>query len=203
MKCWRSLRLPLLGQMALRLPGATTSKSVFKKEYMYRLSCNPDQILYVAENKTLPGKEDRTYEGEAMGRKLAVVCFEDMDRGLVRRVHRDTTGMHQILLSIAEILLAVGIALPIDPERSDAESECLLEAMYENLEILRFEFSIEPAAPEFHVYAIEDGVNAEAALWFETAAAKRTKMMVARRMQRNGDLVDVDTLEKCWKKHSG
>ena len=111
--------------------------------------------------------------------------------------------MHQILLSIAEILLAVGITLPINPERSDAESECLLEAMYENLEILRFEFSVEPAAPEFHVYAIADGVNAEAALWFDTAPAKRTKMMVARYMQRNGDLVDGDTLEKCWKKRIG
>ena len=97
-------------------------KSVFKKEYMYRLSCNPDQILYVAENKTLPGREDRTYEGEAMGRKLAVVLFEDMDHGLVRRVHRDTTGMHQILLTIADILLTLGVALPEDHERSAADS---------------------------------------------------------------------------------
>ena len=89
----------------------------------------------MAENKTLPGREDRTYDGEAMGRKLAVVFFEDMDRGLVRRVHRDTTGMHQILLTIAEILLTLGVTLPEDHERSAADSECLLEAEYENLTI--------------------------------------------------------------------
>ena len=42
-------------------------KSVFKKGFMYTLSCNPAAILYIAENKTLPGQEDRTYEGEAHG----------------------------------------------------------------------------------------------------------------------------------------
>jgi hypothetical protein len=51
-------------------------KSVFKKGFMYRLSCKPSVVLYIAENKTLAGKEDRTYEGEALGRKLAVVFFE-------------------------------------------------------------------------------------------------------------------------------
>ena len=53
-------------------------KSVFQKGFMYRLALNPAVVLYVAENKTLAGKEDRTYEGEAQGRKLAVVLFEDM-----------------------------------------------------------------------------------------------------------------------------
>ena len=35
-------------------------------------------VLYVAENKTLAGKEDRAYEGEAMGRKMALVFFSKM-----------------------------------------------------------------------------------------------------------------------------
>ena len=43
-------------------------KSVFQKGFMYRVSCNPSVVLYVAENKTLAGKEDRAYEGEAMGK---------------------------------------------------------------------------------------------------------------------------------------
>ena len=50
----------------------------FPKGFMYRLSLNTAVVLYVAENKTLAGNEDRTYEGEAQGRKLAVVLFEDM-----------------------------------------------------------------------------------------------------------------------------
>ena len=50
-------------------------KSVFQKGFMYRVSCNPSVVLYVAENKTLAGKEDRAYEGEAMGRNMALVFF--------------------------------------------------------------------------------------------------------------------------------
>ena len=67
-------------------------KSMFQKGYMYRLSCKPSAILYIADNKTLAGKEDRTYDGEAMGRKMAVVFFEDLEGNLVRLVNRDALG---------------------------------------------------------------------------------------------------------------
>jgi hypothetical protein len=70
-------------------------KSVFKKGFMYKLSCKPSVVLYVVENKTLAGKEDRSYEGEAMGRKLALAFFEQMDNGLVRRVRRDDLVLKQ------------------------------------------------------------------------------------------------------------
>ena len=40
---------------------------------MPQWSCNASVVLYVAENKTLAGKEDRAYEGEAMGRNLVLV----------------------------------------------------------------------------------------------------------------------------------
>ena len=52
-------------------------KSVFKKGFMYKLSSSPSVVFYIAENKTLAGEEDRTYEAEATGRKLAIVFFED------------------------------------------------------------------------------------------------------------------------------
>ena len=108
--------------------------------------------------------------------------------------------MHQILLTIADILLTLGVTLPEDHERSAADSERLLEAEYENLEIMRCACSVEPAAPELHVFTIEDGVHAETALWHEMPEAKRTKMMIARCKQRNGDLLDGDTLEISWKR---
>ncbi len=82
-------------------------KSVFQKGFMYRLSCKPSVILYVAENKTLAGREERSYEGEALGRKMAVVFFEDHG-GLVKRVNRESFGMQQTLLSIAEVLQTIG-----------------------------------------------------------------------------------------------
>ena len=57
-------------------------KSVFQRGFMYRLSCKPSVVLYIAENKTLAEKENRTYDEEAMGRKFAIVFFEDGDEGL-------------------------------------------------------------------------------------------------------------------------
>ena len=44
-------------------------KNVLQKGFMYRVSLKPSVVLYVAENKTLKGKDDRAYEGEALGRK--------------------------------------------------------------------------------------------------------------------------------------
>ena len=114
-------------------------KSAFQKGMTYKISCRPSVILYIAENKTLAGKEDRTYEGEALGRKMAIVFFEDAPGGLVRRVHRESLGMHQQLLSLAEVLQTIGgIAVPPDPARTAADTELLLEAQYQHLEILRY-----------------------------------------------------------------
>ena len=50
-------------------------KSVFRKGLMYRVSQKPDTILYVSENKTLAGKEDKSLEGEAAGRKMVMTGF--------------------------------------------------------------------------------------------------------------------------------
>ena len=98
-------------------------KSVFQKGFMYRVSCNPSVVLYVAENKTLAGKEDRAYEGEAMGRKMALVFFEDADAGMVRRVDTGLVGMKQELLTLAELLQTLGgIVAPADPERTAAQT---------------------------------------------------------------------------------
>ena len=74
---------------------------------MYKLSCKPSVVLYVVENKTLAGQEDKSYEGEAMGRKLALAFFEQMDNGLVRRVHRGDLVLKQDLLTLAELLQTV------------------------------------------------------------------------------------------------
>ena len=174
-------------------------KSVFTKGFMCRLSCKPSVLLYIAENKTLAGKEDRSYEGEALGRKMAVVFFEDTHGGLIRRVHRETLGMNQVLLSIAEVLQTLGgIAVPADPERTAAQTELLLESQYEHLEVLRFNCSVEPAAPEAHVFHLGDEMQAETALALEVPAEHRTKMMLARCLQRHDEFLDEETLQGAW-----
>ena len=61
-------------------------KQIFNEGFVYRLSINPAVAFYVSENKTLAGREDRGYEGEATGRKLVVSFFEEIEGGLVCRV---------------------------------------------------------------------------------------------------------------------
>ena len=144
-------------------------KTVFKKGFMYKLSCKPSAHFYVAENKTLAGKEDRAYEGEALGRKLAVVFFEAGPGGLFRRVNRETLGMHQELLTLAELLQTVGgIDVPLDPTRTAAQTEVLIESFFQDLEILRIVCSVEPAAPGVHIYSLGLDLNAEAAFALDT-----------------------------------
>ena len=176
-------------------------KSMFHKGYMYRLSCKPSAVLYIAENKTLAGKEDRKYEGEALGRKMAVVFFEDMDGpgDLVRQVNRESHGLHQVLLTIAEVLQTIGgVDVPADPERTASDTELLYERLYEDLEIQRFTAVVEPAAPDPHVFHLEGEVNAEIALAMEVPADHRTKMILSRCLQRNGELHDGETLQDAW-----
>ena len=174
-------------------------KTVFQKNFMYRLSCRPSCVVYIAEHKTLAGKEDRTYEGEAMGRKMAVVFFEDLDGGLVKRVNSESSGMQQVLLTIAELLQTVGgIAIPPDPDRAAAQTELLLESHYQHLEILRYTCTVEPAAPEVHVFHLDNEVNAEISLARELPQEHRAKMVLARCLQRNDDLQPEETLQGAW-----
>ena len=77
----RALRAPrVLGSGPFAVAWRNYMKSIFKPGFMFKLSCRPSAVIYVAENKTLAGKEDRTYEGEATGRKLAFVFNEPMGR---------------------------------------------------------------------------------------------------------------------------
>ena len=174
-------------------------KNVLQKGFMYRVSLKPSVVLYVAENKTLAGKEDRAYEGEALGRKLALVFFEDCDGGLVRRVDRGTLGMQQQLLTLAEILQTIGeVHLPPSADRTAAETELLLESHYQNLELLRFRCTQEHAAPEVHMFTLHDEANAEEAHCMSLKAEQRTKMVLARALQRNDALGEGETLQKAW-----
>ena len=155
-------------------------------------------LLYVAENKTLAGKEDRAYEGEAIGRKLAATFFVEAPLRRAHRLNKDQEAMKPELLTIAEILQAAGFAVPPDPERTAAATELLLEAQYEDLEILRYSCALDEDADEVHVYRLSDEVNAEAALACELPAAQRTKMVLARSLQRGEAFGAGETLERVW-----
>ena len=165
---------------------------------MYRISQKPETLIYVSENKSLAGKEDKAIDGEASGRKLVVTFFEDGDDGLAHRVDREGCALRPQLLNIAEMLQALGFALPPDPERTAATTELLMEAHYQNLTILRFTCTCDTEALEPHVYTLSDDVDAEAAMALELAPDARTKMVLVRCLQRANDLAEDETLERAW-----
>ena len=173
-------------------------KSVFKRGFWYKLSSWPSVFFYVSENKTLAGKEDKNNEGEAYGRKMALAFFEAAGGDIVQRVDKSYEGLKVELLSVAELLQTCGQVLPVDPARSAAESELLLEQQYETLEILRFTGTSETAGDDVHTYCLSEAQNAEEALSVETAPQHRTKMMLARCLERNEALDDQETIQVAW-----
>ena len=172
-------------------------KSIFKPGFMYKFSCAPDVLVYIAESKTLAGKEVRDYEGEALGRKLSVSFFQGAGgiRGLVVPVDPGAVRMQLQLLTIAEILQALGgVHVDPDPSRAASDTELLFEALYENIDIRRLACRDEPEAPRVHTFEVDGEIHAEAALAEENRAKDRTKMMYARCLQRHGLLVLPETL---------
>ena len=101
-------------------------RSVLQKGFMFRISQRPETLVYVSENKSLAGKEDKATDGEASGRKLVVTFFEDGDDGLAHRVDREGCTLRPQLLSIAEILQILGFIVPPDlTELRPTQSSCL------------------------------------------------------------------------------
>ena len=131
--------------------------SVFQKGFMYRVGDSPS-YLYVVENKTLAGREDKSYEDEAVGRKLSLAFFESGEGDLVQRADRSSSGLSQQLLNVAELLQTLGVVvLPPDPDRSSADSELLYEMAYKDLNLQKYKCSVEPGSG-VHLYTLEDEV---------------------------------------------
>ena len=114
-----------------------------------------------------------------------VSFFETIPGGMVRRIIRDGASLHPQLLTIAEIIQACGFQLPMDPLRSSAASEILLETQYQDLEILRCVGHLDTDAAEVHTYSLGSEVIAEDALALEAPFEQMTNMMLARFLHRN------------------
>ena len=84
--------------------------------------------------------------------------------------------MHQELLTLAELLQTVGgIEVPLDPSRTVAQTEVLIESFFQDLEILRMVCTLEPAAPGVHIYSLGLDLNAEAAFALEAPSRPSNK----------------------------
>ncbi len=174
-------------------------KNLFVRGSWYKLSSSSSVIFYVSENKTLAGREDRHNAGGTSGRKLALTFFEDAGQGQVRRVDREALAFNVHLLTPAELLMVcgIGIALPLDPERTAADTELLLETQYEDLDIERLEGAVDAVTDDVHIYNLGDPVNAEVA-YAVAERASRTKMVLARALQRSGAFDQGETLQSVW-----
>ena len=173
-------------------------KSVFQKGYMYTISYKPEVLVYVVENKILAGAEVRGHAGEALGRKLVVTFYKRDERDLaVRALVDDEGNVKQDPLSLAELLQTLGYLLPPDPERTAAAAELFLESLYQDLEVLRFKCFVEPDAG-LHVYSLDNEILAEEAFTFEAPPDQRTKMALARLLQKRGAFAAGETLPLVW-----
>ena len=135
------------------------------------------------------------------GESLQLCCLRTWGGNLVRRVIRQCHGMSQALMSIAEIIQGVGgLALHADHDRTAAHTEIILEAGYQDMELMRFSCSIVPAADDPHVYHLHDEIAAESALTHGVPVEQLTKMTLARLLQRNQELLAGETLASAWNK---
>ena len=107
----------------------------FQKGKFYDFeTLRPGMYLYIAENKSLAGREERA-EGDAIGRPLTAAWFEEReetDEGcVVRRVDRTSKGLTAMLLTRAELLHAAGEPYPpLAPEATARETEIAMEAKF-------------------------------------------------------------------------
>ena len=67
-----------------------------------------------------------------------------------------------------------------------------------HLNIVRCTCTLDTDSPEVHVYSLSDEVDAEEALATGLAPDTRTKMVLARSLQRAGALLAGETLERAW-----
>ena len=91
--------------------------------------------LYIAENKSLPGREARA-EGDAIGRPLTAAWFEaceERDGGsVVRRAGRTSPqALSTMLVTLAELLHAAGEPYPaLGSEATARQTEIAMEARF-------------------------------------------------------------------------
>ena len=169
-------------------------KSLFRRGNIFQVDCNPEALIFIGENRTLGGQEHREHEGEATGRKLTVAFYEEAG-GLARPIDK----LKLTLLTIAELLQQIGgVVVPADPERPSKDTEILYESVYKDLKITRWECTAESGAPLANTLSLSGEADAEVAYAAELAAPQRTKMVLARCLERNGATLAGEDLQTLW-----
>lgn len=153
--------------------------------FWYKFASRPARLFYVSESKALARREERA-GGEAIGKPLVLTFFEEMGPGVVRWVDRSGALMRPWLFTAAELLSAVGVWLPPDPERSSRDAEAQLEDLFVEHGFRRLQGQVEPGASEVHVYTLHDEVDSEIAFFAEAQPNALTKIALARCLELHG-----------------
>ena len=94
------------------------------------------------------------------------------------------------------------MCVPWAPVKSAAETESALEALYRDLTIYRYICRLEPAAPLVISNTLEAEVDAERAYAVEATGSQRTKMVLARALEKNDCLALGEDLKLAWRMNS-
>ena len=146
------------------------------------------KFFFVGETKAIAGRDARV-EGDALGRPIALVWFEqideDADGPIVQRVNCSKAEMELMLSSPAEVLRAAGCFPTASDSATAREVEIELEAKYmdHSLTIFNHRRSSSDHFDDPFTFHLNNPTDAEASLWASVAMEDLTKMGLARRLE--------------------
>ena len=148
---------------------------------------NDTTFVFVLENKTLGGREPRA-PTDAQTRPLVVCFFERApgapDELVVQRTNQDYDGMTTSTVTVAELIMHLGFALPADAERPTWITERLLEDEWFGIERQRWSHEHVVGAPDMHTYRLSEPLGTEVAFWDDHDVDGHTKFAMARFLER-------------------
>ena len=160
----------------------------FQKGQIYAFdTLRPGMFLYIAENKSLAGREGRA-EGDAIGRLLTAAWFEqreEADEGcVIRRVDRTSKGLTTMLLTLAELLHAAGEPYPpLGAEATAREKEFAMEAKFPEVPRRCFESTHLWEEDDPWTFRLASPAPAERKYLQETPLDKLNNMALARLLE--------------------
>lgn len=160
-----------------------------------RLPRTPRRFLFVAETKSLPGR-DLPSEGAALGRALMVAWFElaeqAMQGAIVSPVAGGQDGLQLMPCTIAEISLTAGFHPTIPTNASEREVELIHERAFLGHGVLRYDCERIGDSESAWRFVLRNPVDVEEHISASRPLEDMTKMALARALQLQDGLTDAE-----------
>ena len=164
---------------------------LFKPNSFYSFdNLNPNIYFYVAELKSLPGREFRTNE-DAFGRSLVIAWFEkvdaDMDGVMVKPTAADEISDLPVLgQSVAELSAAGGYHPAVAANTTTRQVEIMHETAFLNHNVLQWAAKRSPDPGTPWNFILSDPCDIEQFFFDNSELADCTKICLARKLQIDG-----------------